>query len=156
MKAYVTYFILFFVLNFAALGFGVYLMDGGPLSDWYIQLNKAPWTPPNPAFGICWSVIMVCFTCYMTSLVKHHISAYLVWIIYSFQWVLNSGWNYTFFNQHYPFLSLIILLLLCSIIAYLLFNFMNLLKWNTLWIIPYFIWLIVAISLNAYIVVYNL
>jgi len=155
MTQYVKHIILFFVLNFAALGLGVYLMDGGPLSDWYIQLNKAPWTPPNPTFGICWSMIMFCFAFYMASLLKLHANKSLIWIIYSLQWILNSGWNYAFFNQHDSIFGIFIILLLLSIITYLLFKFCTLLKWKTLWITPYFIWLIIATSLNSYIVIYN-
>lgn len=155
MKQNLQYFIICFVLNFAALGFGIYLMGEGPISDWYLQLNKAPWTPPNPAFGICWSFIMVCFAFYMTSLLKRSTNKVYIWILFSVQWILNSGWNYAFFNQHYPLLGLVVILLLLFTISYFLFTFWELLKWRTLWITPYFIWLIVATSLNSYIIVYN-
>ncbi len=155
MKQRLPYIILFLILNFAALGLGVYLMGGEPLSDWYTQLNQAPWTPPNPVFGIAWSVIMVCFAVYMTHLIKHRINPSFIWIIYTIQWTLNTGWNYVFFNQHQPFLGLVTILLLFSIVCFLLFKFYRQLKWRSLWILPYVAWLIVAISLNAYIVVYN-
>lgn len=155
MKFPIKYVLIFLILNFAALVFGVYLMDGGPVSNWYIQLQKAPWTPPNPAFGICWSIIMICFTFYMAHLVKNHVNSAFLIFIYSIQWILNSGWNYIFFNQHLPVLGVFTILSLFLIIAYLLFRFSSLLKWNSLWILPYFLWLIVAISLNVYIVLNN-
>lgn len=155
MKFPIKYVIIFLILNFAALGFGVYLMDNGPVSDWYIQLQKAPWTPPNPAFGICWSIIMICFAFYMAQLIKNHVGSTFLILIYSIQWILNSGWNYIFFNQHLPVLGVFTIVSLFFIIAYLLFRFSKLLKWNSLWILPYFLWLIVAISLNVYIVLNN-
>lgn len=155
MKQRIFYTILFLVLNFTALGIGVYLMDGGPLSDWYIQLNQAPWTPPNPTFGIAWSIIMICFAFYMSNLILKNSNRNTIWIIYIIQWILNTGWNYTFFNQHLPILGLINLLILFGTVSYLLFNFSNTLKRSTYLILPYILWLIVAISLNSYIVIYN-
>ena len=45
------YLIIFLIINFGALGLGVLLMQNGPETDWYLQLNKAPWTPPGWVFG---------------------------------------------------------------------------------------------------------
>lgn len=43
---------LFFIINFGALGLGALLMDSSPIeNEWYVQLNKAPWTPPGWVFG---------------------------------------------------------------------------------------------------------
>lgn len=38
--------ILFLVLNFAALAIGGLFTGDGVPSEWYQNLNKAPWTPP--------------------------------------------------------------------------------------------------------------
>jgi benzodiazapine receptor len=62
--------IVFAVLNFGALGIGVYLMGQGATSDWYQGLNKAPWTPPGWVFGAAWTTIMVFFSIYMSLLWK--------------------------------------------------------------------------------------
>lgn len=155
MKKSIFYFLIFLCLNFLALGLGIYLMDGGPLSEWYLDLNKAPWTPPNQAFGICWSIIMICFALYLTYLIKSKQSHLYIWSLYILQWILNSGWNYVFFNQQNILMGLWVILLLFLVITYFLFYYLNLLKWKTIWILPYFIWLMVAISLNSYIFVYN-
>lgn len=155
MKKETSYFLLFLSLNFLVLGLGIYLMDGGPLSEWYLKLNKAPWTPPNPTFGISWSIIMVCYSFYMTLLIKLKKEMSSVLGLYILQWFLNSGWNYIFFNQENVLMGLIVIIILFFIICYFLLNFYKYTKWKTLWIFPYFIWLIVAISLNAYILVYN-
>ena len=58
-------FILFLVLNFAALGVGGLYSEGGATSDWYNELNRAPWTPPGWVFGVAWTFIMLCFAVYM-------------------------------------------------------------------------------------------
>jgi tryptophan-rich sensory protein len=55
--------ILFFlIINMGSLAIGSWLMNNGPKTDWYINLNKAPWSPPGWLFGIAWTTIMVCFS----------------------------------------------------------------------------------------------
>ena len=45
-------FVLFFVLNFAALALGGLFTGSGVTSDWYTKANQAPWTPPGFVFGL--------------------------------------------------------------------------------------------------------
>lgn len=42
-QAKLVFFFLF--LNFGGLTIGNWLMQSGPITDWYVNLNKAPWTP---------------------------------------------------------------------------------------------------------------
>ena len=62
--------ILFLVLNFGALAIGSYFTDSGASSDWYQNLNKAPWTPAGWVFGAAWTSIMICYSVYMAYLIK--------------------------------------------------------------------------------------
>ena len=55
--------LLFLILNFGGLAIGSWLMNGGPLSEWYTELNQAPWTPPGLIFGIAWTLVMFFFRC---------------------------------------------------------------------------------------------
>jgi len=50
MKYAVTL-IIFLLINFGALGVGSWLMKNGPQTQWYLDLNKAPWSPPGWVFG---------------------------------------------------------------------------------------------------------
>jgi benzodiazapine receptor len=154
MKKNSLIFLGFLVLNFSALGIGVYLMNNGPMSTWYINLQKAPWTPPGWVFGMAWSVIMLCFSIYMTKLVAQQPSK-KVFSLYAMQWVLNIFWNYLFFNQHFVEIAFFELLLLTLVVAYFLFQFSKSLKYTTLFVIPYFFWLLIASSLNGYILLNN-
>ena len=43
--------IIFLVLNFGALGIGGLFTGKGVPSEWYNELNKAPWSPPGWVFG---------------------------------------------------------------------------------------------------------
>ena len=142
--------IVFLVINFGALGIGVLLMNNGPESSWYVALNKAPWTPPGWFFGVAWTTIMICFSIYMTYLI-HAKSTSIIWLLFFVQFILNTSWNYIFFNQHIVLLGLLVIVLLTVLVGYFLVHFRNLMKQKTWLIAPYFIWLIIASSLNAYV-----
>ena len=148
-------FVLFLIINFGALALGSWLMNNGPLDTWYLQLNKAPWTPPGWVFGVAWSTIMICFSIYLAFLFKENTSKHLV-VLYTLQVFVNVIWNYIFFNQHMIGFGLVVIILLAVLIFYFFFKFkfthVNYLKFLLL---PYMIWLCIAISLNAYIYLNN-
>ncbi|WP_242132889.1 TspO/MBR family protein [Aestuariivivens marinum] len=148
------YLIFFLVINFGALTIGGWLMNNGPLTAWYQNLNQAPWTPPSWVFGVAWTTIMICFSIYMAYLAKTVLDKKLV-VLFTIQFILNVVWNYFFFNQHLTILGLVCLIILTFVIGKFLLDYKSVLKIKSLLILPYFIWLIVAISLNAYIVLKN-
>lgn len=153
MKTF-KFLILFLIINFGALGIGGWLMNNGPLTEWYISLNQAPWTPPGWAFGVAWTTIMLCFSLYMAFLYVK-IPSIKVKVLFLIQFILNVSWNYIFFNQHLVSVGLAVIIALTVAVATFMFTFKNDLKAKTLLILPYFIWLCVATSLNTYIVLYN-
>ncbi|MBE7659957.1 TspO/MBR family protein [Tenacibaculum finnmarkense] len=149
-------FLLFLVVNFLALAIGILLMKDGPRTEWYLSLNKAPWTPAGWVFGASWSTIMLLFAFYMTKLsLKFPFLDKKLTILFSVQWILNVGWNYFFFNQHLTLIGLVVITLLWLLIGYFTFKNLRELKGITLFILPYLIWMTIATSLNAYIVFYN-
>lgn len=147
-------FLIFSVINFGGLAFGSWLMDNGPLSDWYTNLNQAPWTPPGWVFGVAWTLIMLCFSVYLSKLFSLVKSKKLI-LVYVLQVFLNVSWNYIFFNLHQVFLALIVIVALTIVILYLFFKQKQTLKNLSYLLFPYIIWLIIATSLNAYILIYN-
>ncbi|MGK0254253.1 MAG: benzodiazapine receptor [Mariniflexile sp.] len=146
--------IYFLIINFSALGVGSWLMNNGPRTEWYTSLNQAPWTPAGWVFGVAWTTIMLCFSIYMAYLYLKT-PTYKVKILFLIQFVLNVIWNYVFFNQHLVTIGLIIIMGLTIVVGSFLFSFKNELKTKTLLIVPYFIWLCIATSLNAYILFNN-
>ncbi len=149
-----VYFILFLLANFIALGIGGFAQSSGPNSDWYLNLNRAPWTPPGWVFGFAWTSIMICFAAYLAFLAKSIAWSKLIGI-YLGQWILNVMWNPIFFAWHEVALALVVIVLLGLVVAYFLFHYRKLLKLKSLLILPYFLWLIIAISLNAYVLLRN-
>ena len=98
MGTHIQYIILFLLLNFGALAIGSFLMNNGPQTDWYVSLNKAPWTPPGWFFGVAWTTVMVCFSIYLAYLLPLKSSSSF-WIVFSIQFVLNVAWNYIFLTN---------------------------------------------------------
>ena len=147
--------ILFLMLNFGALAIGSYFTDGGASSDWYQNLNKAPWTPAGWVFGSAWTSIMICYSVYMAYLIKINRNIKKIILLFSIQLILNVTWNPIFFKFQLIIPGLIAICLLTTLITYLFIYFWKDLKTKTLLLFPYLIWLLIASSLNAYIAFYN-
>ena len=148
------YIIVFLIINFGALAIGSWLMANGPQTEWYTNLNQAPWTPPGWVFGFAWTTIMICFSIYMAYLYKLQPNNKVIGL-FSVQFVLNVIWNYFFFNQHFISLGLVIIILLTFVVAVFTLSFRKILGAKTLLILPYLIWLCIATSLNGYIFLNN-
>ena len=101
--------ILFLALNFAALAIGGIFTSNGIPSDWYLGLAKAPWTPPGWVFGAAWTTIMIFFGLYLAYLWPTVENNYLFIGLYVIQWILNVGWNPTFFYFHQVFVGLVVI-----------------------------------------------
>ena len=146
--------ILFLIVNFAALGIGGLLQGEGPMGDWYQSLNKAPWTPPGWVFGAAWTSIMICFSFFMAYLTQHESRNKLI-VLFSVQFFLNVIWNAVFFKHHMIGLSLVMIVALTILVGYFLFAYAKDLKAKAWLMAPYFIWLCIATSLNAYVLLNN-
>ena len=147
--------IIFLLINFGGLAIGNWLMDNGPQTQWYLNLNKAPWTPPGWVFGFAWTAIMICFSIYLIQLYDE-ISLKLFITLLVIEYILNVSWNYVFFNQHQTVMGFIILMLLTAVVFYYFFNFQfEKLKYWRILLIPYMLWLCIANSLNLYIILKN-
>ncbi len=105
-------------------------------------------------FRCCMDLRNGFFSVFMTFLVQNE-NFNKVLKLYIIQFILNVSWNYIFFNQQRTTLGLINIITLTILVFYFLVAFKASLKNNRFFILPYFIWLIVATSLNAYIVLYN-
>lgn len=147
--------IIFLIINFIALAIGGLSTKAGVNSNWYMNFNKAPWTPPGYMFGIAWSFIMICFAIYMAYLYPLYKSKKEILTLFGLQWILNVSWNPIFFYLHQTILGLVIITLLTIVITVFLIKNYTILKLKSIWISPYFIWLLIATSLNAYIVFMN-
>ena len=147
--------ILFLFLNFGALALGGIFAGQGAVSDWYEALNKAPWTPPGWVFGFAWTTIMICYSLFMTLAWEKISNRKKFVLLFVIQWILNVGWNPSFFYMHEVLFGLIIISSLTFLIAYIFFSYQKSLKGIVYYQLPYLIWLCIATSLNGYILAMN-
>ena len=71
--------------------------------------------------------------------------------LYALQLILNIAWNPTFFEYKDPLTALFFFFALTLLIGYFLVRYWPKLQWKSALLLPYFIWLLIATSLNAYI-----
>ena len=147
-------FIFFLGLNFGALFLGNVLMNNGATSDWYLNLNKAPWTPAGWVFGAAWTSVMLFFSVYMTFLYQN-LKTQKVILFYSLHLLFNISWNFIFMNKHMIILGLIDITLLTILMFYFLIAYNKILNNMRFFVLPYCIWLLIATSLNLFIVINN-
>ena len=147
--------IVFLIINFAALGIGGLFTNSGVNSEWYVSLNKAPWTPPGWVFGFAWTTIMICFSIYLAYLWPQVENKNGLIALFVVQWLLNVGWNPVFFHYHQTGPGPIVISLLTVVVGYFLFRYWPEVKGRTLLLLPYLVWLCIATSLNAYIYLKN-
>lgn len=147
--------IIFLVLNFASIGFGSLLAGKGPRSEWYATIQKAPWTPPGWAFGVSWTIIMICFSIYLTYLWPNVANKNLLIGVLVLHYILNLAWNPVFFYFHQVLAGLIVISALTLVVAFFMFFYWKQMDFKSLLIAPYLIWLLIATSLNAYVYLNN-
>ena len=150
-----AFILLFLILNFGALAIGSSFTADGVASNWYQNLSKAPWNPPGWVFGAAWTFLMICYSFYLAFAHDQFQNKRLFWGVYLLQWVLNVAWNPLFFKYHWTEVALIDLLALTAVIYFSLLRFIPLRSWKAWLLLPYAIWVVIATSLNAYIVCMN-
>jgi tryptophan-rich sensory protein len=147
--------IIFLILNFSALALGGLFTNNGVSSLWYNDLNKAPWTPAGWVFGAAWTTIMILYSLYMAYLWPTQANKQILLILFVLQWLLNVMWNPVFFYFQNVFFAFIIISLLTILVGFLFLQYLTVLKLKSLLLLPYFLWLIIACTLNAYIFIKN-
>jgi len=122
---------------------------------WYESINKAPWTPPNIAFPIVWSIlyILIAINGWLIHTLNSDQSLKWLWWIQLF---INAAWSWIFFGKYWTIVGLVDLILLVTLVSIMIIKcYKQQLRLAAYLLMPYCLWLILATSLNAYIVIYN-
>lgn len=139
----------FLVLAFAASAIGG-LATYPAIPDWYQNLEKPSWTPPDAVFGPVWTVLYVFMA----------VAAWLVWkrggwaahrvplILWIVQLVLNSLWSILFFGMRNPGLGLVEIGILWLAILATLIAFWKVSHPAGWLMVPYLAWVSYASALN--------
>ena len=154
MKKYIYTLMAFMAVNFLGLWLGGLATGPGVTSEWYTSLNQAPWTPPGWVFGLAWTIIGVTFSVFMANEWNDEENP-LPRALFREALLLNIFWNYVFFGHHT--LGAAVMISTLSVIIFIMAHFTRIINgWKrAIWIMPYFLWLMIASSLNWYIVIMN-
>lgn len=123
-------------------------------SDWYANLNRAPWTPPGWVFPVVWTTLYIMMAI-AAARVANLPGAGVALALFALQIALNTLWTPVFFGAHRTGAGLVILCGLWVVVAIMLVVFWRLDRWAGAMIAPYLGWLTIAASLNFWIWRFN-
>lgn len=136
-------FLVFLIIVGITAATGILFKPG----DWYRELNKPSWTPPNWMFPVVWSMLYLLIA----------IAGWFVFetvgfggllALWALQMLLNMAWSYLFFGRHNIFAGLVdIVLLFLVIVAFILLAFSAVPVAGILFL-PYLLWVALALALN--------
>ena len=118
---------------------------------WYRELSKPSWTPPNIAFPIAWGILYLLMAIAAWRIYMADDSAWrsASLVTYALQLLVNAAWSWLFFGRKQIVAALVdimVLLALITIAIALFFQVNNLAAWL---MVPYWLWVALALALNA-------
>jgi benzodiazapine receptor len=142
--------ILFIVVSLSAGALGS-LATRRAIPEWYSQLTRPTWAPPNWVFGPVWSLLYV----------SMGIAAWLVWqragevraaawplALFFAQLALNAAWSLLFFGLRQPGWAFLEILALWALILATLLAFWQVRPLAGALLLPYLAWVSFASALN--------
>ncbi len=136
-------FLIFLIACGAAATTGMVFQPG----QWYAQLNKPKFTPPNWVFPVAWTTIylLLAWVGYRLTLIPGSEQVLALWAA---QIALNTLWTPVFFGAQRIVAAMIILVLLWLVVATMVILALRLDVITGLILFPYLAWLCVAAALN--------
>jgi len=142
--------IVFLLICYAAAGIGAIFTTPAVQGNWYAELYRPPWTPPNWVFGPVWTLLYTMMA----------IAAWLVWrkrgvrgasiplLLFGVQLALNVLWSVIFFGLRLPVLAAGEIVLLWLAILATLIAFWRVTPIAGWLMLPYLLWVTYASTLN--------
>jgi len=136
-------FLIFLIACGAAATTGMVFQPG----QWYAQLNKPKFTPPNWVFPVAWTTIylLLAWVGYRLTMIPGSEQVLALWAA---QIALNTLWTPVFFGAQRIVAAMIILVLLWLVVATMVILALRLDVITGLILFPYLAWLCVAAALN--------
>jgi benzodiazapine receptor len=121
------------------------------LGPWYFSLIQPPWKPPDWSFGVIWTIIfilsalawMVAFNSRPTQSQKNTIS-----ILFFLNGFLNVLWSVFYFQLQHPDWSFVEAFFLWGSVLAIIFVMWPLNRVAAYLMVPYLIWVTIAMRLN--------
>lgn len=147
--------IISILIPFVASAIGS-LFTANSISNWYVDLIKPSFNPPNWIFGPVWTMLYLLMG----------IALYLIWvkksknnkpafIAFGVQLFLNAMWSILFFGLKSPLYAFIEIIVLWVAILTTIIYFYKVNKTSAYLLIPYILWVSFAAILNLAILLLN-
>ncbi|MCR9119550.1 MAG: tryptophan-rich sensory protein [bacterium] len=138
------------VICFAASAIGAWATFEG-LRDWYPELQKPSFNPPNWIFGPVWSTLyfMMAVSAWMVWLAAGFKGAKLAMTMFFVQLALNVAWSWIFFFAQQPGWAVVEIVLLWAAILATIVLFFPKSRIAAAMLCPYLAWVSFATVLNA-------
>lgn len=145
------------VVSVALVAIAGGLATATSVKSWYVTLPKPEWTPPGWVFGPVWTLLYVMMA----------VAASMVWVTrsrrgeccpmtaFGVQLGLNLAWSVLFFGLRSPVLGFIDVCLLWGAIAVTATQFFRVSRTAGWLMVPYWLWVTFAATLNASIVLHG-
>ena len=150
--------IVSFVLLCLGIGWLSSMVTRIAVVEWYADLEKPFFSPPNQLFAPVWLVLYVLMG-WAAGRVwfygKHHRWGKTALYHFGAQLIFNGLWSLVFFGLHSPLLGLIVIAILWILIERCIFWFRLVDRRSAYLLYPYLIWVSFATLLNAVILYLN-
>ncbi len=118
---------------------------------WYARLQKPKGTPPSWVFPVVWTLLYILMA-FSAALIYLHPASPLRLVglfLYAAQLLSNAAWSWLFFGRHRVLWALLDLVLLMGLVLACLIVFALIRPLAAWLLLPYLLWLCVALYLNA-------
>ena len=137
---------------FGASGFGAIFMTRDSITNWYAQLQKPSFTPPDWVFGPAWTILYLLmaisfFLVWNKGINYPKVRQAIAWFL--IQLALNAVWTPLFFGFHLILPAFIEILLLWLAILVTFYSFKRISLYAAVLWIPYVAWVGFAVILNG-------
>lgn len=141
--------VLFITICLAVSGAGA-IFTADSAQEWYPALQKPVWTPASWLFGPVWTILYLMMA----------VAAWLVWrrrktarvggamVLFFIQLILNAAWSPLFFGLQNPLAGLLDIVLLWAAILATLIAFRRISSAAAALLVPYWLWVSYAATLN--------
>ncbi|MGF1503286.1 MAG: TspO/MBR family protein [Paracoccaceae bacterium] len=137
---------VFIAACFGAAMSGAFFAPG----EWYENLRKPSWNPPNWVFPVVWMVLygMIAAAGYLVWITAEPGAAFWPMVVWGLQLVLNAAWSPLFFGLKRPDLGMVGVIALWLGVAANIAVFWPVSVIAALLLVPYLVWVTIAAALN--------
>jgi len=122
---------------------------------WYSSLNKSGLNPPDWVFAPVWTTLYLFMTIAIWSAWHKNYKDLNIIYIYLMHLFFNTTWSIVFFVFHNIFAALINLIIIIGFIIILMIKYKKISNLSFILMIPYLLWCIYALTLNASLYILN-